>query len=172
VVHPHYVVARGALGGYGHALPVSLGFPFETTAAIARLVFGGVLQRHPGLRIVASHGGGTIPFLAGRMDAGWRSDESVHCRLPVPPTHDLRKLFLDAVVYEPGAMQAAARLVGAGRMAFGTDHPFSVCDPRANLGAIDATFTGEEREAVRSASAESLFRLPGAGVHREKEAAR
>jgi predicted TIM-barrel fold metal-dependent hydrolase len=161
IIHPHYVAAREALHGYGHAFPVALGFPFETTVAVARLIFGGVLQRYPGLRIVASHGGGTIPYLAGRLDAGWRSDESVRERLPVPPTEDLRKLFLDALVYEAGALRAAASLVGVSRMAFGTDHPFSVSDPQRSLRAIDEAFAGADREAVRSRSAEAFFGLSG-----------
>lgn len=160
LLHPHYVVGSEALTGWGHAFPVSLGFPFETTVAVARLVFAGVLRRHPGLKLAASHGGGTIPFLAGRLDAGWHSDPSVRERLTVPPTEDLRKLFLDALVYHPAALLAVSTFVGTERMAFGTDHPFSVSDPGANLRAIDETFAGADREAVLSQSARRFFRLP------------
>src|SRR6266516_4231313 len=151
LVHPHYLVGRDELQGFGHAFPVALGFPFETTVAVARLVFAGVLQRFPTLKLVAAHGGGTIPFLAGRLMAGWRSDPSTHGRLDVSPLDELAKLYLDALVYHPGALAAAAALVGPRRMAFGTDHPFSVADPAANLAAIETAFTGDEREAVRSA---------------------
>jgi aminocarboxymuconate-semialdehyde decarboxylase len=163
MLHPHYAVGSDSLQGFGHAFPISLGFPFETTVAVARAVFSGVLQRHPGLELVAVHGGGTIPFLAGRLDAGWRSDESVRGRLPVPPTDDLRKLFLDALVYHPGALKAVETLVGVERMAFGTDHPFSVADPDANLRAIDAAFDGAARDAVRFESARRFFGIPPAG---------
>jgi aminocarboxymuconate-semialdehyde decarboxylase len=158
-IHPHYVVGRDELRGFGHAFPVAVGFPFETTVAVARLVFAGVLQRYPALKLVAAHGGGTIPFLAGRLAAGWKSDPSTHDRLDVSPLEDLAKLFLDALVYYPGALAAVAALVGVERMAFGTDHPFSVADPSANLNAIDAVFASSEREAVRSASARRLFGL-------------
>ncbi len=160
LIHPHYAVGADALTGWGHAFPVSMGFPFETTVAVARLVFAGVLRRYPDLRIVASHGGGTIPFLAGRLDAGWKSDPSVHGRLPSPPSEDLQRLFLDALVYHPAALRAVSTLVGTGRMAFGTDHPFSVSDPAANLRAIDETFAGGEREDVLSGSARRFFGLP------------
>ena len=159
-VHPHYLVGREQLQGFGHAFPVALGFPLETTIAIARLVFAGVLQRFPALKILAAHGGGTIPYLAGRLNAGWRSDPSTHERLAVPPRDDLAKLFLDALVYQPGALAAAAALVGVGQMAFGTDHPFSVADPATNLTALDDAFSGRERDAVRSGSARALFDLP------------
>lgn len=163
LVHPHYLVGRDELQGFGHAFPVALGFPFETTVAVARLVFAGVLRRFPALKLVAAHGGGTIPFLAGRLTAAWQSDPSTHDRLDVPPLGELTKLFLDALVYHRGALVAAAALVGVRKMAFGTDHPFSVADPTANLAAIDAAFAGDEREAVRSASARELFGLPPLG---------
>jgi predicted TIM-barrel fold metal-dependent hydrolase len=164
LLHPHYVLGRQELTGWGHAFPVSLGFPFETTVAVARLVFAGVLQRHPGLRLIASHGGGTLPFLGGRLDAGWRSDPSVREQLTVAPTEDLRRIFYDALVYHPPALLALRELVGAEQMAFGTDHPFSVSDPAANLRAIDETLTPGERDAVRGGSARRYFGLPRRSV--------
>ncbi len=159
-LHPHYAVGGREMAGYGHVFPVAMGFPFETTIAVARLIFGGVLRRFPRLRVVASHGGGTIPYLAGRLDAAWRSDPSVHDRLSSPPTEDLARIFLDAVLYHPLAMRAAATLVGASRMSFGTDHPFSVSDPEANLSAIRQAFEDEDRDRVLGTSARSLFGLP------------
>lgn len=166
LIHPHYAAAVEDLRGFGHALPVALGFPFESTIALARLVFAGVLGRHPELRIVASHGGGTLPYLAGRLDAGWASDPSVKARLPHPPSVDLARLFVDAVLYHPRAMRAAADLVGATKMAFGTDHPFSVADPEANLDAIDAAFLGDDRQSVLHRTARALFDLPPTGSAR------
>jgi predicted TIM-barrel fold metal-dependent hydrolase len=160
LIHPHYLVGADALGGHGHTLPVALGFPFETTVALARLVLAGVLQRFPALTIVAAHGGGALPFLAGRLTAAWRSDTAARERLQIPPSQELAKLFLDALVYHPGAMLAAAAVVGVQRMAFGTDHPFSVADPAANLLAIDQAFSDYDREAVRSRTARGLFGLP------------
>ena len=111
-------------------------------------IFAGVLGRHPSLRVVGSHGGGTLPYLAGRLDAAWASDPSVRERLAHPPSEDLARLYVDGVLYHPRAMRAAAELVGASKMVFGTDHPFSVADPKANLEAIDVAFTGDDREAV------------------------
>jgi aminocarboxymuconate-semialdehyde decarboxylase len=162
LLHPHYVVGRDALSGRGHAFPLALGFPFETTVAVSRLVFAGVLQRFPELKLVASHGGGTIPFLAGRLDAGWQADHGAHDgHLDAAPSEHLGKLFLDALVYHPGAVRATAALVGTTRMAFGTDHPFTIADPAANLRAIDSGFESElDRRAVMGDSAREFFRLP------------
>jgi aminocarboxymuconate-semialdehyde decarboxylase len=164
LIHPHYLLGRHELTGFGHALPVALGFPFETTAALARLVFAGVLRRHPGVRLVASHGGGTLPFLGGRLDAGWRSDPSVQERLDVRPTEELGKIFYDALVYHAPSMLAVRELVGADQMAFGTDHPFSGADPVANLRAIDDSFPSDERDAVLSGSARRFFGLQQAAT--------
>lgn len=160
LLHPHYAVAVEELRGFGHAFPVSMGFPFETTIALARLVFAGVLDRHPELRLVGSHGGGTLPYLAGRLDAGWASDPSVRLRLTHPPSHDLSRLYLDGVLYHARAMRAAADLVGAEKMVFGTDHPFSVADPKANLDAVHEAFGAEERAWVLAGAARRLFDLP------------
>lgn len=159
-LHPHYTAAIDELAGYGHALPVALGFPFETTIAVARMVLGGVLRRFPRLRILVAHGGGTIPFLAARLDVGWRSDPGTRERLPVRPSSELAKLFVDAVLYHPRALRAASELVGSTRMLFGTDHPFFGADIATNLAAVEQAFENEACEAVLGQNAEALFRLP------------
>lgn len=159
LLHPHYTVAGEELTGYGHAFPVAMGFPFETTVALARLVFSGVLRRFPSLRIVASHGGGTIPFLAGRLDSAWKSDPSVQERLPYPPSRDLRRLYFDSVLFDVGALQATAQLAGTGRMPWGTDHPFSVADPATSLAAVREAFDQAGQGEVLGAGAERIFAL-------------
>jgi aminocarboxymuconate-semialdehyde decarboxylase len=159
-VHPHYTVGADELGGFGHALPVAVGFPLETTIALTRLVFGGVLERFPRLRILVAHGGGTLPYLVGRLNAGWRSDDELYDRLPNPPLQQLQRLYLDTVLYHPIAVRAAADLVGPSQLVFGSDHPFSVADPAANLEAVRLALDEEGRKEVLHLSARALFRLP------------
>jgi len=157
-VHPQDGVALERLAGYRHTLPVGVGFPMETTVALTRLVFGGVLERFPDLELLVAHGGGCVPFLAGRLDAAWRSDEEVKRRLPRPPSSYFEKLHLDALVYYGPAFRAAHGLVGSQRLHFGTDHPFSVSDPAANLRTIDTELpSGAEQALVRGAGAAQLF---------------
>ena len=159
-VHPQDGVALERLGGYRHTLPVGAGFPMETTVALTRLVFGGVLERFPDLEILVAHGGGCVPFLAGRLDAAWSSDAEVKSRLPHPPSSYFEKLHLDALVYYGPAFRAAQGLVSSERLHFGTDHPFSVSDPAANLRTIDTELRSEaERARVRGAGAAELFGL-------------
>jgi len=123
-VHPHYGLGNEALAGYGHALPLALGFPFETTAAIARLVLGGTFDRFPGLRLMVAHAGGVLPYLAARLDACVAGDAHSPVRLQHQPSTYLRQMYFDAIGYQAPTLALLISLVGADRIMFGTDHPF------------------------------------------------
>lgn len=159
-VHPENGIGLDALEGYRHTLPVGIGFPMETTVGLARLIFGGVLERHPRLKILAAHGGGCLPYLAGRLDAAWKSDEEVQQRISQPPSEQMKRLYLDALVYAAPALQAARMLVGTNHLLFGTDQPFSVSDPQKNIQLLNEEMTNtDELKAVLHANAESIFNL-------------
>jgi aminocarboxymuconate-semialdehyde decarboxylase len=160
LLHPHYGLGLSEMDGFGHALPLALAFPFETTTALARLVMSGVLARFPELVVIGSHGGGALPFLAGRLDGCWRPDEVAKKFCPDEPSSYISKLYLDAVVYHPRALRATAEMVGEDHIFFGTDHPFSIADAQANVDAIAGTFNGEAQVRVMSQSATDLFGLP------------
>jgi predicted TIM-barrel fold metal-dependent hydrolase len=158
--HPHYAAAIDLLGGFGTALPLGIGFPMETSIAIARLVMSGVLQRHPDLKIMVAHSGGVLPFLAARLDVTWRGDPVAQSRLSAPPSTFLSKLCLDTVSYHPRAMHAAADLVGADQIVFGTDHPFFKEKPREILAGVEAAFAGQSLAKAAGLNAVSYFGLP------------
>ena len=159
LLHPQHSDTSQELEGFGDALPVSLGFPFQTTAAVAQLAFAGVLERFPDIRLVASHGGGSLPFLAARLDAVWRSYATAQERVKTPPSQQLSLIYLDVVVFHDRAMKAAADLVGPSQLCFGTDHPFAIADPEGHLNSIDRLFDGDDRAAVLSTTADNLFGL-------------
>jgi aminocarboxymuconate-semialdehyde decarboxylase len=156
-LHPHYAVGLSELTGYGHTLPVALGFPFETTVALARMALSGVLERHPNIRILAAHGGGTLPFLSARLDAGWRSSDRSRVALDRPPSEVLRSIYVDAVVYHSRALAATIDFVGTDHVLFGTDQPFSISDPSANREAISVGQVDAKR--ILSGNAMRLFEL-------------
>jgi aminocarboxymuconate-semialdehyde decarboxylase len=123
-VHPHYGLGNEALAGYGHAMPLALGFPFETTAAVARLVLGGAFDRFPGLRLMVAHAGGVLPYLAARLDACVAGDAHSPVRLRHQPSAYLPQMYFDAIGYQAPTLALLISLVGADRIMFGTDHPF------------------------------------------------
>ena len=123
-VHPHYGLGNEALQGFGHATLLAFNFPFEPTAAVAKLILTGVLDRFAGLRVMVSHAGGVLPTLAGRLDASLASDDRSPVRLRQPASAYLRQFYYDAIAYQPQTLAALIALVGAERIMFGTDHPF------------------------------------------------
>lgn len=160
LVHPHHGLGMPELEGYGHTLPLALGFPFETSVALARLAMGGALDRFAGLVVIGSHGGGTIPFLAARLDGCWTPDDTARARRSTPPSDALARLYFDALVYHPRGLRAIADLAGTNRMLFGTDHPFAIADPAANISSVEATFDDSVSAEILCRNAERLFDLP------------
>jgi aminocarboxymuconate-semialdehyde decarboxylase len=161
-VHPHYAVAIDQLGGFGTVLPLGVGFPVETSIAVARLILSGVTERHPGLKLLVAHAGGVLPYLAARLDVSWRGDDEVRKRLSVPPSQALSGLWLDSVVYHRRALDAAADLVGREKILFGTDHPFFKEAPRELFETVAAAFADHQGavDAVGGANAAAFFGLP------------
>lgn len=136
-VHPHYGLGTEAMGGYGHATLLALGFPFETTAALTRLILGGGLDRFPGLRLMVAHAGGVLPYLAARLDACVAGDQHSPVRLRHKPSAYLRRMYFDAIGYQAPTLALLISLVGAERIMFGTDHPFF--PPHVGNDALDTT---------------------------------
>ncbi len=119
-----------------------IGNPLESTLAVGHLIFGGVLDRFPGLKICVAHGGGYIPGYWGRMDHGWRAraDCSEHCRHE--PSSYLRRLWLDTLVFDQTELESLVRTHGADRLCLGSDYPFDMSEPdpvgfHARLGEAD-----------------------------------
>ncbi|KAH9903651.1 uracil-5-carboxylate decarboxylase [Xylariomycetidae sp. FL2044] len=142
-LHPHYglpaeVWGPRAAAEYGHVLPLALGFPMETTIAVARMYLAGVFDAVPGLRLLLAHSGGTLPFLAGRIESCVVHDgflagknKEVERRTRRTIWQVLREqIYLDAVIYSEVGLRAAVDAMGGGendgadRLMFGTDHPF------------------------------------------------
>ncbi len=122
-VHPWDMFARERMTRY--FLPWLVGMPAETTLAICSLLFGGVLERLPGLRVAFAHGGGSFPWTLGRIDHAFhvRPDLcAVRCTLS--PRTQLSRLYFDSLLHDTEALRYLLRLVGAQRIALGSDYPF------------------------------------------------
>jgi aminocarboxymuconate-semialdehyde decarboxylase len=106
----------------------TIGNPLETTIALHYLIFDGVLERHPNLKILAVHGGGYLGAYPGRIDHAWGARSDAHGTLPHPPTSYLKKIYFDSVVFTPEQLAELVRLYGADHVIMGTDYPFDMAD--------------------------------------------
>lgn len=136
----------------------SVGFMFDTTLAITRMIFEGFFDQYPHLKLIASHGGGTLPYLVGRFEKGDQVEIPSRRQMKRKPTDYLRHIHYDCITYNPGALQYLISVVGPEQVMFGTDWPHQVHDTKgafANTAALPAAQT----LAVRSGNALRVFGL-------------
>ena len=135
-----------------------IGNPFETTLALHYLIFDGVLEWHPNLKIFAMHGGGYLGAYSGRIDHGWGARSDCHANLPHPPTHYLKKVYVDSVVFTPGQLEALVKTFGADHVLMGTDYPFDMLehDPIGHINSV-TSFDDSTRAALAGGNLKKLF---------------
>jgi aminocarboxymuconate-semialdehyde decarboxylase len=127
-VHPHHVLGSERLEQY--YLFNLLGNPMETGVAIASLVFGGVLERLPRLRVLFCHGGGVLPFVRGRWRHGYAVRPEPAAAVPRPPDEYLGRLYFDSIVHDAAALRFLVETVSSERVVLGSDYPFEMGDRR------------------------------------------
>lgn len=137
-----------------------IGNPLDTTVALHHLIFDGVLDRHPDLQILAVHGGGYLPAYSGRVDHAWGARSDAHGALPKPPSHYLRKIWFDSVVFTPHQLENLARVFGPDRILMGTDYPYDMAeyDPLAHVDAVEG-FDAATKAAIAGGNARRLLGL-------------
>jgi aminocarboxymuconate-semialdehyde decarboxylase len=136
-----------------------VGNPAETTMALSQMIFGGVFDRYPGLKLLAAHGGGYLPAYAARSDHGWEVRPEAHiCK--EPPSAYLKRLWFDTIVYDPDQLQRLIDFAGAERIVVGTDYPFDMgdYDPQALIDALKGV-SESERAAILGGNAKTLLKL-------------
>ncbi len=157
-VHPHDPAGRERMQGYH--LRNLIGSPLDTTLAAARLIFGGVAERHPRLRFLLAHCGGYLPFALGRLEHGYTVRPEVHRAIPVPPSEYLHQFWLDTIIHDTGALRYAIDTFGEGHLVLGTDYPFDMADPHAVEHVTEAPWlTDGARRRILGGNAHHLFGL-------------
>jgi aminocarboxymuconate-semialdehyde decarboxylase len=136
-----------------------IGNPAETTVALAHLIFSGIFDRHPKLKIVVAHGGGYFPFYTARFDHGWRVRPEAHTCANAPSSY-LRKIWFDSLVYTPDQLEYLVRRAGAANVVLGTDFPFDMGmeDPIGLLNGV-AGLSEDDRAMIRGRNATQLLGL-------------
>ena len=114
-----------------------IGNPLDTSIALHYLIFDGVLERHPNLKILAVHGGGYLAAYSGQIDHAWGARSDCRGTLPKPPTSYLKNVYVDAVVFTPHQLRYLAEVFGADKILMGTDYPYDMAesDPIAHLAS-------------------------------------
>jgi aminocarboxymuconate-semialdehyde decarboxylase len=137
-----------------------IGNPLETTIALHYLIFDGVLERHPKLKILAVHGGGYLGAYPGRIDHAWGARSDAHGTLPQPPTSYLKRIHVDTVVFTPYQLAELVRVFGADHVVMGTDYPFDMADydPVGHIAGVEG-FDAATVAALAGGNAKRLLGL-------------
>jgi aminocarboxymuconate-semialdehyde decarboxylase len=138
-----------------------IGNPLETTIALSHLIFEGTLDRFPGLKICAAHGGGYLPSYMSRSDHGCVTFPA-QCKPGVPklhPTEYVKRMYYDSLVFTSEGLRHLAAEVGAGQIMMGTDYPFPWVDAPVDHVLDAAGLTDAQREAILGGTAATLLRL-------------
>jgi aminocarboxymuconate-semialdehyde decarboxylase len=154
LLHPINVAGADRLSSY--YLGNLIGNPLDTTIAAACLVFSGVMERYPKLKICLSHGGGFVPYQAGRFVHGWQVRNEPKRKLAKPPTESLARFYFDTIVHSKEVLEFLVDSAGADRVLLGSDYPFDMGMPDGVLqvrglsipAAAQAAILGERAQAL------------------------
>lgn len=155
-IHPHYVLGQERLSRYH--LANLIGNPCDTTVAAASLIFGGVLEEFPTLKVYLAHAGGCLPYLRGRWEHGWRNNATARKAIKQPPSYYLRRFYYDSIAHWGDALAFLIKTVGAEKVMLGSDYPFDMGDyqPVQHVEALEE-IPSDGRRRIIEENAAKLF---------------
>ena len=136
-----------------------IGNPLETTVAASHLIFDGVMERYPKLKVVLPHGGGFLAHYWERMNHGWKARPDCRTVIKKKPTAYLEKFYFDTIVFDPQMLDNMVRRYGADHIVLGTDYPFDmgVDDP---VGFVQrGKLSSSQKEQIMGANAARLLKI-------------
>jgi len=146
-IHPWDMLGKERMNKYW--MPWLVGMPTETAIAMCSLIFGGVLERLPKLKLAFAHGGGSFPQIIGRLDHGFEMRPDL-CATDnsKPPSAYLGKFWVDSLVHTPELLQALVKLIGAEKVCMGTDYPFPLGELTPGKLIKDTGFDSKTEELL------------------------
>jgi aminocarboxymuconate-semialdehyde decarboxylase len=153
-LHPYiYMLGLRTVPGFERFFLLNnAGNMLETHLAAARMMLGGVFDRHPGLLVQLSHGGGGLPYQLARLNYTYGLREQIHEVAKRPPFDYIRNFLFDTILYDPRPLRFLIELVGADNVVFGTDHPFDIAD----VGGIEYAKAIDETTAAKVLESNAL----------------
>lgn len=127
-----------------------IGFPFDTSLAVARMCYDGMFEELPDIRWIIGHLGGAVPYLMERMDNGFRDFADCRVKIDKLPSVYLKRLYYDTVSFSPHTLKMVRDMVGADHMVMGSDYPHL-------LGSIDRAVTSIEGLGIDAGEKEQIF---------------
>lgn len=155
VEHPVYPANTEGLDEY--ELPIRVGFMFETTVAITRMIYAGIFERYPNFPYVVAHTGAALLMLMERLDNGYRIFPDCRKDISKLPSHYCRQLYYDSCSYSVEAQMLAHRTVGPARMMFGTDYPYIAHGDPGHVEQLP--ISAEDKAAILGGNAKRVFGL-------------
>ena len=156
LVHPSAPPGVAAMDMHRFQLTASIGFTFDTSLAVARMIYDGFFARYPGLKIIAAHGGGALPYLIARMDQCFDNIPACREKTDVRPSEWLPRIYADAVLFSPDALDLCVKTFGADRVMYGSDYPHTIGDMPGCLKRVNGLGNGV-RDKVRGLNARRIF---------------
>jgi aminocarboxymuconate-semialdehyde decarboxylase len=150
-VHPTFGVRDDRLRAYG--LISAVGRLTDTTIAVARLLYSGHLTRYPGVSLVISHGGATLPMALGRLKRSFATSPAKNA----DPLDGFRRLYFDSVVYDAATLRFVCEIAGADRVLMGTDEPFIIAEQEPVGFVKSCGLEAEAQAAILGGTAARLF---------------
>lgn len=157
LLHPYDPLRGVDLGRY--FLENMFGRPAESTLAIGRLLFGGILERYPDLVLCMVHGGGYMPYQLGRWEKGYAVvPHLAGANISRPPTDFIRRLYYDSLVHLPQALSFLLEVVGPSQVVLGTDYPYEMHE-RHPVAFVDSVpgLSAEDRHAILEGNMRRIF---------------
>ena len=158
LVHPTAPPGVAAMDMQRFQLTASIGFTFDTSLAVSRMIYDGFFDRYPRLKIIASHGGGALPYLISRMDQCFDNIPACREKISVRPTEYMQKIYADAVVFAPGVLDLCVNAFGASNVLYGSDYPHTIGDMPGCLKRVNG-LADSSRDKVRGENARRVFGL-------------
>jgi len=156
-VHPTQVAGADRMKEFN--LSNLIGNPTDTSLAFAKLIFGGVLERFPRLKFLLAHAGGFLPYTWGRLDRGYRIQDSATAKIPKPPSEYVKLLHFDTITHSAMALEYLVANFGADHVLLGSDYPYDMGDPEPVESLHQAKIVGTAQELISSANACKLLRI-------------
>lgn len=136
----------------------SVGFTFDTTLALSRMILDGFFDRYTNLKIIGAHAGGYLPFLFPRLDQGFASFDSVRETIQIKPSEYAERMYVDSIAYSAKALADTVAAFGPDRVLFGSDYPHK-CGKMAQMVGLAETLPAGEAARVKGGNAARIFSL-------------